>query len=159
MMNAQIAKQVFEATGFNKTLGSMDKLEEMGFELENWSASNSLIKEAKSLYNPLDDAKVGDGVTVHYYTDADAGTIISRTEKTLTIQMDKAKLLNKDELEFHVGGFAAHCSNQNVQKYSYERNEEGQVLKVSRRKNGEYVVQKSTNLVTAGRNKFYDYNF
>lgn len=159
MMNAQIAKQVFEATGFNKTLGSMDKLEEMGFELENWSASNSLIKEAKSLYNPLDDAKVGDGVTVHYYTDADAGTIISRTEKTLTIQMDKATLLNKDELEFHVGGFAAHCSNQNVQKYSYERNEEGQVLKVSRRKNGEYVVQKSTNLVTAGRNKFYDYNF
>lgn len=159
MMNAQIAKQVFEATGFNKTLGSMDKLEEMGFELENWSASNSLIKEAKSLYNPLDDAKVGDGVTVHYYTDADAGTVIARTEKTLTIQMDKATLLNKEELKFHVGGFAAHCSNQNVQKYSYERNEEGQVLKVSRRKNGEYVVQKSTNLVTAGRNKFYDYNF
>ncbi len=159
MMNAQIAKQVFEATGFNKTLGSMDKLEEMGFELESWSASNSLIKEAKSLYNPLDDAKVGDGVTVHYYTDADAGTVIARTEKTLTIQIDKATLLNKEELTFHVGGFAAHCSNQNVQKYSYERNEEGQVLKVSRRKNGEYVVQKSTNLVTAGRNKFYDYNF
>lgn len=159
MMNAQIAKQVFEATGFAKNLGSMDKLKALGFAVSNWMESDSLIKEAKPLYNPLDEAEIGDGVTVHYYSDADAGTIIARTEKTLTIQMDKATLLNGSELEFIPGGFAAHCSNQRIQKYSYERNLEGHIMKVTRRKNGEYKVQGSTNSVTEGRHKFYDYNF
>jgi hypothetical protein len=159
MMNVQTAKQVFVATDFNKTLGSMDKLEELGFEFKNWEESNSFIKEASNLYNPLDEAKVGDGVTVHYYSDAKAGTVIARTNKTLTIQLDTSTLLNRDELEFVSGGFSAHCVNQRDQKYSYKANAEGEVMKISRRKNGEYKVQKSDSRVSVGRGTFHDFNF
>jgi hypothetical protein len=159
MMNIQTAKQVFVATGFNKNMGSMDKLEGMGFGVKNWNDSDALIKEAQPLYNPLDEVKQGNGVTVHSHSDAKAGTVITRTEKTLTIQMDKSTLLNANELEFIPGGFSAHCSNQSVQKYNYERDTAGQILKVSRRKNGEYRIQGQSRLVTVGRKEFHDYNF
>lgn len=159
MMNTQIAKQIFVATSFNPTLGSMDKLQEIGFEPENWDESNKILKEAKKLYNPLDDAKVGDGATVHFYSDSEACTVISRTKKTITLQVDDAELINGNELVFVKGGFAAHCANQEIQKYKYSENKNGKIYKASRRKNGDYVVQNSALKVTFGRRKFRDYNF
>ena len=121
--------------------------------------------EVRRLYNPMDDVVVGDGATQHGYSDSRAGTVIARTAKSVTIQFDNVKLLNKEQLEFHIGGFSAHCSNQQVQEYSYTRNLEGGTAKFSRRKDGTWrsVGQTHTtnryNDVSVGRNEFYDYNF
>lgn len=121
--------------------------------------------QIRKLYNPIDDAKIGDGVTEHGYSDASAGTIISRTAKSITMQYDDATLLNSDELTFHVGGFSAHCSNQGIQKYSYAVNTENSTVKFTRRKDGSWRncgaqhVSNRYNDVSIGKNKFYDYNF
>jgi len=125
----------------------------------------------------LDNAKVGDGVTYTVYTDRHAGTIIKRTAKTITMQFDKAELLNgmnsdeEDKLQFTPGGFVGHTSG--VQRYSYERNPNGETAKFSRREwfnkydNRTYVrwVKVGANThshgsyLTNGRNEHYDYNF
>ena len=60
--------------------------------------------------------------------------------------------------EFIVGGFAAHCTNQDEQEYDYEPNENGTIYVAhwSERKKGFY----SNGLhVTPFRHEFYDYNF
>lgn len=122
--------------------------------------------------NPLNDAKVGDGATFTIYTDSKAGTIIARTEKTITWQQDTATLQNgvnsgeSDALKFSPGGFVGHTSGN--QRYEYEPNPEGQILKFSRRdlRNGGHVwklckhpTRSPGNSLSAGRHEHYDYNF
>ena len=125
----------------------------------------------------LDSAKVGDGVTYTIYSDSKAGTIISRTAKSITMQRDKAELLNgmnsdtEDKLECSVGGFAGHVSG--VQRHEYTRDEDGQTYKFTRRviTNGytgkQRIVWKRVGsntrspgqTLSAGRHEHYDYNF
>lgn len=106
-----------------------------------------------------EDVKVGDGVTVHYWSDAEAYTVIARTAKSLTLRRCKATLDPNFKPEFITGGFAAHCLNQCDQTYTYEEDENGAVVKAyySKAKRG-FFVQKSLR-VTRGRHEFYDYNF
>jgi hypothetical protein len=109
--------------------------------------------------------EVGMPATIHWYTDSTPCTVIkvSGSKKTIWLQEDDAKLLNAEELEFHPGGFAAHCSNQSVQRYEYTRNPNGGVYKATLRKNGHYVrcgSNANRRDVTLGtRFKYYDYNF
>lgn len=105
------------------------------------------------------DVKVGDGVTVHYWTDAHAGTIIARTAKTLTIRQDKAILSPDFKPDFIPGGFCGTVINQNEQTYTYEPDENGMIYKAywSDRKCGFYAEKCLR--VTKGRHEFYDYNF
>jgi len=116
--------------------------------------------------------KVGDGVTFHGYSDSYACTLVKKTAKTLVARRDKATLLNRKDLKFHVGGFAAHCSNQEKQEYSYEANENGEEFKATLREwTDQYGfkrrrwVKSGTRLnerggsVAKGRHEFYDYNF
>jgi hypothetical protein len=115
---------------------------------------------------------VGDGVSVSLWTDIEAYTVVKKTAKTITLRQDSATLLNADELRFISGGFMAHCENQHVQRYSYEANPEGEVIKVTLRrwadeegnerrkwkKAGNSTHQRGGNAY-AGRRKFHDYNF
>ncbi len=105
------------------------------------------------------NVKVGDGVTINYYSDSHACTIIARTKTTLTIQQDKATL-NKDwKPEIIPGGFVGHCVNNNTQEYNYERNEKGRIFKAHWSKTkGKFIVDKCLT-VSNGRHEFYDYNF
>lgn len=109
---------------------------------------------------------VGDGATMHLYSDAHAGTIIKAGKSSVVWQRDKAELLNgaesgePDALKFHVGGFAAHCEGR--QRYAYERNENGETITFSRRKNGRWIRKGATMTgedLTEGRYEHYDYNF
>lgn len=106
-----------------------------------------------------ENATPGDGVTVHYYTDAHAYTIIARTPKTLTLRRDKATLKSSFKPEFIPGGFFGTVINQDEQEYDYEPDENGSIVKAywSNRKHGFYVHQDL--YVTYGRHEFYDYNF
>lgn len=106
----------------------------------------------------IENAQVGDGATVCYFSDAHAYTIIKRTAKTLTLQRDKATLKPSFKPEFIVGGFCAHCTNQSEQDYDYERDPNGiiETAHWSERKKGFYV---NGCHVIPNRREFYDYNF
>lgn len=120
----------------------------------------------------LDNAKIGDGATRNGYSDRQAGTIIARTAKTITWQRDKATLLNgvnsgeADALKFSPGGFCGHTSGR--QRWAYESDPNGQVVKLSRRvlRSGEVVwkecgwrTKSPGGTFSAGRHEYYDYNF
>lgn len=122
--------------------------------------------------NALNTAKVGDGATYTLHSDSQAGTIIARTEKTITWQRDTAKLLNgarsgePDALKFYPGGFMGHTSGH--QRYEYTENAEGKILKFSRRtlRDGSHVwklcghrTRSPGCVLTAGKHEHYDYNF
>lgn len=122
--------------------------------------------------HPLDTAKVGDGATYKIHTDTQPMTIISRTAKSVTVQEDKATLLNgfnsgeADALEFSPGGFCGHTSGR--QRYTFEPNPEGAISKFTRRvlRDGSVtwkITGHRTNspgcTLRAGRSKHFDYNF
>ena len=137
---------------------------------------------AAAVFNPF---KVGDGATVHGYSDAAAYTVLKVTRTTVTLQRDKATLLNgtqsgePDALTFTPGGFCGHTEGR--QRYKYEANPEGEIivahLKKSPRKvslpcgeweevNGSLRTQKlepfvafKSSRVTPGRFEHYDFNF
>lgn len=113
--------------------------------------------------------KVGDGATINHWTDRSACTVIevSKSGKRITIQRDKATLLNamnsdaEDKLECSPGGFVGHVYGR--QRYEYERDENGSKTDFTFRKTGRWM-QKGTNgrtgtSVSKGRNEHYDYNF
>ena len=102
--------------------------------------------------------EVGDGVTVHLWSDAHAYTVIKRTAKTITIQQDEAILDPDFKPEWIPGGFAGHCTNQDDQAYTYKRNPRGEVLTIrwSDKYNAWRYLDKS---LTMGRHEYYDYNF
>ena len=105
------------------------------------------------------EVKVGDGVTVCYYSDCKAYTVIKRTKATITIQRDKATLDPSFKPEFIAGGFVGHCVNQSEQTYTYERDENGtiQTARWSER-DGMFKVNGCLKVYN-GRHEFYDYNF
>ena len=130
--------------------------------------------------------KVGDGATIHRYSDANAFTVIKVTPTTITLQRDKATLLNgansgeADALKCTPGGFAGHT--EGTQRYSYERDTNGaiEVARLSKKPfmrwtkdaGKEYAPGKRAygyvaepmfkakgQTVTPGRNEHYDFNF
>jgi hypothetical protein len=115
---------------------------------------------------------VGEGVSVSVWSDVHAYTIVKKTPTTITLRRDKAELLNREELNFIPGGFAAHCDNQHVQSYSYEADPEGYEIKISLRrwadeegnerrkwkKSGTRTFEGGGNAY-AGRRAFHDFNF
>lgn len=102
--------------------------------------------------------EVGDGVTLNLWSDRQAYTIIRRTPYTLTLQRDKATLDPNFKPEFIVGGFAAHCTNQDEQSYTYERDPNGGTTVVYwSKKYGRFMYLGKS--ISVGRHEFYDYNF
>ena len=104
---------------------------------------------------------VGDGATLCLYSDRHACTVIKKTAKTITVQRDKATLDPTFKPEWIVGGFAAHCTNQNEQKWNYERDPNGEITKCYwSEKLGRYTTGGDQSIkVSPGRHEFYDYNF
>ena len=105
--------------------------------------------------------EAGMGVTIHHYSDADAGTItrISKSGKCFWYTIDDAVLDPDFKPDFVVGGFAGHCTNQHEQTYTYTTVPGRQEKRATLCKDGRF---KSTcmELLTIGyRGKFYDYNF
>ena len=123
---------------------------EQALEKAAWVHENILTPET---------VKVGDGVTVRLWSDAHAATVIKKTPYTVTVRQDKATLDPNWKPEFIVGGFAAHCTNQEDQSYTYECDPEGTVY-TFRWSNRYCTYGQPGNLqLTKGRREFYDYNF
>ena len=105
-----------------------------------------------------ENAKVGDGVTLCYWSDREAYSIIKRTANTITIQRDKAILSPDFKPDFIPGGFFGTVVNQHEQSYTYEPDPNGsiKVAHWSNKNNGFYWEGLH---VVPGRREFYDYNF
>lgn len=112
--------------------------------------------------------KVGDGVSMHGYTDSEAGTVVevSKSGKKVKVRQNKAIISPDFKPAFDIGGFSAHCSNQQEQHYTYEEDNEGSVSEYSLRKWRGIKVWTRVNgtpdgrsSLSHGRRKFYDYNF
>jgi hypothetical protein len=88
---------------------------------------------------------VGGGANVYGYSDVMAHTVISvnKTGTVAIIQRDTATLLNghgsdaADKLSFEPGGFCGHTSGR--QRYSYERNPNGETLRITLRAKGQHA--------------------
>lgn len=125
-----------------------------------------LLRELKEAIAEYDEkhltpanVKVGDGASVKFYSDINAGTIVKVTKSTITIRRDKATLDANWKPEFVAGGFAGHCVNQNSQTYTYEPNPNGEewTFRWSKKYNS-YGTPNNPRAIK-GRREFYDYNF
>lgn len=107
------------------------------------------------------EVEIGDGVTEYLYSDAHAFTVIAKTKKTITIQRDKAILDPNFKPEWIAGGFAGHCTNQEEQTYTYERNPDGEKIRCYwSERLGCYTTGGDQSIkIGLGRHEFYDYNF
>ena len=104
-------------------------------------------------------AKVGDGATICLWSDRHAGTIIKVTKSTITVQRDKATLDPNWKPEWVAGGFAGHCTNQDDQTYTYERDLKGEVETFRWSTKYNQYGQPGNLRAIKGRHEFYDYNF
>lgn len=118
---------------------------------------------------------VGEGATFTLWSDSYACTVVSVSKSGLkaVLQRDKATLLNgmrsdaPDKLQFSPGGFCGHVSGE--QRYSYERNPDGQLITVTRRtlRDGSFVWKQVGHATRSPgacayfgrRDEHYDYNF
>jgi hypothetical protein len=136
--------------------------------------------------NMKHEIKVGDGMTIHGYSDAHAYTVIAVTACTIKLQRDKATLLNgansgeADALKFSPGGFVGHTSG--TQRYAYERDTNGEIVTARLAKKPARIWTKDAGeeyapgqraygyvekpaftargqTVTEGRHEHYDFNF
>lgn len=105
-----------------------------------------------------EEFKVGDGVSILYWSDIDPATVLKVTKCSITFQMDNATLNKEWKPDIIPGGFAGHCVNQYDQKWIITPDPEGQIEKAYLHKNGCLYMNKSLR-VFKGRRKFYDYNF
>lgn len=71
------------------------------------------------------DLQVGDHAHIKHYTDIDPCTIIKRTNSMIVVRYDKAKLSKDWKPEFDIGGFAAHCTNNDEQRWDIEEDPDG----------------------------------
>lgn len=106
-----------------------------------------------------DTVKTGDGVTVNYWSDRHAATVIKITPKTVMVQRDKAVLNPNFHPEFIPGGFAAHCINQCEQDYTYEPDQNGEILTFHWSDKYQRYGQPGNLTLSKWRHEFYDYNF
>jgi len=74
---------------------------------------------------------------------------------TVHVREMDAILLNGEALDFQVGGFAAHCSNQHAQRWAYTQNHKNEVrvLRLGKQGWGKGLYRMSDT-----PRKFYDYN-
>lgn len=133
--------------GDNTTAGHYDK------DIEEF------VRKFDSRYLTPGNAKVGDGATVVLYTDRYAGTIIKVTPLSITVQRDTATLDPEFKPEWIIGGFAAHCTNQEDQKYTYERDEHGETYTFRWSDKHQSYGRPGNLRAIKGRHEFYDYNF
>ncbi len=97
----------------------------------------------------------------HYmYSDVEPYEVVRVvSEKTIEIRPMKAERDESVKLEFHVGGFSAHCSNQSEQKWIITSDEAAPVKRIRLGKNGWKDAHGGRYGLSDRPYKKYDYNF
>jgi hypothetical protein len=108
-----------------------------------------LINDVLGAGVPARDAEVGDGMTVCFWSDRQACTVIERSAsgKTIVVQEDKATRTDSNGMS-------------DAQSYSYEPNPQGKRYTARRGADGRYRIGgKRGNAVAPGRHQHYDFSF
>lgn len=157
---AKVKSEVFENPA--RTAENHDKLWHDFWEAYGWPMRQKIDALKQEFHTELNrEIEVGDGVTECLWSDRHACTVIARTAKTLTIQRDKAILDPNFKPEWIPGGFAAHCTNSEDQKWTYERNPNGEIIKCrwSEKRGGWQTGSDGSIRIIRGRHEYHDYNF
>lgn len=95
------------------------------------------------------------------WTDINPHEVINEiSAKTIEIRAMKCTAINQEKLEFHVGGFSAHCSNQRDQEWKIEADPSETIFRIRLRKDGTWRDSSGRKYILADNPvKFYDYNF
>jgi hypothetical protein len=94
------------------------------------------------------------------YSDVEPFEVIrSISAKTIEVRKMKAEQDDSVKLEFHVGGFSAHCSNQREQKWFITSDNTAPVIRIRLGKKGWKSACGSRFKLNDQPIKFYDYNF
>jgi hypothetical protein len=81
------------------------------------------------------------------------------SDKTIEVREMDAERDDSVKLEFHVGGFSAHCSNQRDQKWFITSNPENRVIRIRLGKKGWQDKYGQRFKLSDKPVRFYDYNF
>lgn len=82
------------------------------------------------------------------------------SDKCLEIrEMSAERDMSGPELQFHIGGFLAHCPNQHDQKWVITPNESGYVTRIRLGKSGWKDSSGGRYKLSEKPVKFYDFNF
>lgn len=98
----------------------------------------------------------------HYgYSDVNPFEVVRVvSDKTIEVREMDAERDESVKLEFHVGGFSAHCSNQRDQKWFITSNEQSPVIRIRLSKDGVWKDKHGRKFYLSDEPvKFYDYNF
>jgi len=97
----------------------------------------------------------------HYsHSDVTPYEIVRRiSDRTLEIREMDAERDESVKLEFHVGSFSAHCSNQRQQKWFITSNEQNRVIRIRLGKDGWKDAHGRKFDLSDKPVSFYDYNF
>lgn len=94
------------------------------------------------------------------YSDIDPYEVIRVvSDKTLEVREMHCERDESVKLEFHIGGFSAHCSNQRDQNWFITPDEQGRVFRIRLGKNGWKDAHGRRFALGDEPVKFYDYNF
>jgi hypothetical protein len=157
------AEYILNDRNFQSNVETMERFNKKGDQKMVDFMMGDLVKKAEE-YNGMfltpANIKVGDGVTMHLYSDAHAGTVIKKTKTSVTVQRDVATIDPNFKPEITPGGFAGHCTNQGDQKYTYEQNPNGQTVTFRwSKKYNRFMNNQQVRTISKGRREFYDYNF
>lgn len=96
-----------------------------------------------------------------YHSDIDPYELVKVvSEKCVIIKAMKATLVNGNKMNFHVGGFMAHCSNQNEQEWNIESRDDAKGFRIRLHKDGTWHDSGGSRYKPDTKPmKFYDYNF
>ena len=97
----------------------------------------------------------------HYsYTDIDPFEVVRVvSDRTLEIREMNTDRDDSVVLQFHIGGFAANCSNQRDQKWTITSDTSNKVIRIRLGKNGWKDAHGRRFKLSEQPHKFYDYNF
>lgn len=97
----------------------------------------------------------------HYgYSDVNPYEVVRViSDKTIEIREMDAERDESVKLEWEIGGFCAHCSNQRDQKWFIKSNPENQVIRIRLGKQGWKDKHGRRFGLSDQPVKFYDYNF
>ena len=108
----------------------------------------------------MNDTNTPKYVTLAVGTDRYAFEVVGATAKTLKVRELNATLTEDSKPECHVGGFAAHVSNNHSLRYDFTSNPKNPVLRIwATKKPGIYSGKMGKFRVTEKPVYFYDYNF
>ena len=114
-------------------------------------------KEHQMFMDWWNELEVGDHAHIQHYSDVSPVTVIKRTAKTITVRYDKAESDPNWKPEFEVGGFSAHCTNNDEQKWIITEDPNGRTDTFRLRKCG--WRNSADEKLFPEWAKHYDYNF